>query len=234
MNDSMPHISDLQDLSVLKEEYKANKFENCFDVLYTKYKNVRRMRRDGSCFYRAFLFQLFEHLILQKEDRTLFNKIKQITEASKQDLMTNAGYDEIVIVDFYDAFIDAINVLPNVESEHAQSHLIGLLGNNEEANYLIMYIRWLTACYLKKNAILYEDFVGGDIAGFCIREVEQLDVDADHIQIIALTSYFEIGVEINSVDGNGTIQTIMLPEEGYDGWRPKVLYVPGHYDALYV
>lgn len=56
INESMPHISELQDLSVLKEEYKANKFENCFDVLYSRFRNVRRMRRDGSCFYRAFLF----------------------------------------------------------------------------------------------------------------------------------------------------------------------------------
>ena len=49
---------------------------------------------------------------------------------------------------------------------------MALLSNNEAANYLIMYIRWLTACYLKKNAMLYEDFVGGDIEGFCTREVE--------------------------------------------------------------
>jgi len=54
--ESMPHISDMADLGVLKEEYKENKFENCFNVLYERYKNVRRMRRDGSCFYRAFLF----------------------------------------------------------------------------------------------------------------------------------------------------------------------------------
>ena len=56
MNDSMPHISEMMDLGVLKEEYKANKFELCFDVLYARYRNVRRMRRDGSCFYRSFLF----------------------------------------------------------------------------------------------------------------------------------------------------------------------------------
>jgi len=95
--------------------------------------------------------------------------------------MVNAGYDEIVIEDFFDAFKDAVNGLENVAPEGAAEHLLKLLGNNEDANYLIMYIRWLTACYLKKNAILYEDFVGGDIAGFCIREVEQLDVDADHL-----------------------------------------------------
>jgi hypothetical protein len=147
--------------------------------------------------------------------------------------MTNAGYDEIVIEDFFDAFKDAVNKLETIAPENSSTHLLALLGNNEDANYLIMYIRWLTACFLKKNAILYEDFVGGDIAGFCTREVEQLDVDADHLQIIALTSYFEMGVEINSVDANGTIQTIMLPEDGYNGWRPKLLYVPGHYDALY-
>jgi len=26
---------------------------------------------------------------------------------------------------------------------------------------------------------------------------------------------------------------INLPEEGYQGFRAKLLYVPGHYDALY-
>jgi len=62
-----------------------------------------------------------------------------------------------------------------------------------------MYIRFLAACYLKKNAILYEGFVG-DVAGYCVREVEQLDVEADHLPIIALCSYLEIGVEISSVD----------------------------------
>jgi len=163
------------------------------------------MRRDGSCFYRAFLFQLFEHLITNTADRTLLEKIKRITADSKQDLMTNAGYDEIVIEDFFDAFSDAVNKLETIQPENAAEHLMTLLSNNEDANYLIMYIRWLTACFLKKNAILYEDFVGGDIADFCTREIEQLDVDADHLQIIALTSYFEMGVEISSVDGQGSI-----------------------------
>ena len=36
--DSTPFISDLMDLGVLKEEYRENKFENCFDMLYTRYK----------------------------------------------------------------------------------------------------------------------------------------------------------------------------------------------------
>ena len=124
---------------------------------------------------------MFEHLITNTEDRTLLEKIKNITAESKQDLMTNAGYDEIVIEDFFDAFKLAVDNLESVQPADAAEHCMALLSNQEEANYLIMYIRWLTACFLKKNAILYEDFVGGDIAGFCTREVEQLDVDADHL-----------------------------------------------------
>ena len=56
VKDNSPHVSELFDLSVLKQEYAENKFENCFEVLYAKYKNVRRMRRDGNCFYRALIF----------------------------------------------------------------------------------------------------------------------------------------------------------------------------------
>lgn len=64
----MPFITDLMDLSVLREEYRENKFETCFDDLYTRYTKVRRLRRDGNCFYRAFLFQVFEYFIKNCSD----------------------------------------------------------------------------------------------------------------------------------------------------------------------
>jgi hypothetical protein len=54
-----------------------------------------------------------------------------------------------------------------------------LLCNKEEAVYLIMYARFLTACYLKQNSFLFEDFVG-EVSSFCMREVEAVDVECDH------------------------------------------------------
>lgn len=110
INDNTPFISDLIDLGVLKEEYKDNKFENCFDTLYTRYKRVRRLRRDGNCFYRAFLFQIFEHFILN-DDKTLYKQFVELVEASKKDMMEVCGYDEIVIEDFYDTFITELKKL---------------------------------------------------------------------------------------------------------------------------
>ena len=56
INESMPFISDLQDLSVMKAEFCESKFAHCFDSLQQRYSKIRRLRRDGNCFYRAFLF----------------------------------------------------------------------------------------------------------------------------------------------------------------------------------
>jgi hypothetical protein len=103
----------------------------------------------------------------------------QIVEASKKDLMDNCGYDEIAIDDFYQEFITALKKLADVKKEDATKHLMEVLCNHEAANYIIMYARFMTACYLKANAVLFEGFVG-DVSAFCQSEVEQLDVEADH------------------------------------------------------
>jgi hypothetical protein len=137
----------------------------------------------------------------------MLEKLIKTAEASKEDLMVNAGYEEIVIGDFYDIFLEELNKLKEVAKEDAQKHCMELMSNHDQANYIIMYIRWLTALYLKKNAILFEAYIFefGDIHSFCQREVEQLDVEADQPQIMAITSYLELGVEINSVSSIGAI-----------------------------
>lgn len=86
--------------------------------------------------------------------------------------------------------------------KYLEGHLFSVLCNHEIANYIIMYMRFMAATYLKKNAILYEDFLGMEISMFCQREVEQVDVECDHPQIIAITNYIEHGVEINAVAQN--------------------------------
>lgn len=69
-------------------------------------------------------------------------------EGSKKDLM-DLGYDEIAVEDFYDIFLDEFKKLQDIEPAKASEHLMKLLCNKEEAVYLIMYARFLTACYLK-------------------------------------------------------------------------------------
>ena len=126
------------------------------------------MRRDGNCFYRSFIYQIFEHIVAE-QDTPMLEKLIKTAEASKEDLMVNAGYEEIVIGDFYDIFLEELNKLKEVAKEDAQKHCLELMSNHDQANYIIMYVRWLTALYLKKNAILFEAYIFefGDIHSFC-------------------------------------------------------------------
>ena len=196
--EATPYVSEVLSIGVIKDEFEGNHFQASFDDLKKKYSSVRRLRRDGNCFYRAFLFQLFEHFILSKETekgKAEYDKFLKILTDSKADLVT-VGYDEIAIEDFYDTTLDEVKKLADVTKEKAHEHLIKTLANNEIANYIIMYVRFLAAAFLKKNAILYEGFIG-NVEDFCNREVEQLDVECDHPQIMAITGYFELGVEVN-------------------------------------
>ena len=200
----MPFISDLMDTSVVMHEYTDTKFEASFQQLIKSieeggrgYTQIRRLRRDGNCFYRAFLFQLFEHYALNLHEgkyKAQYDQLLKIVEESKEDLTKNAGYDDIVIEDFYDVFLENVKKLEKmpedfkaqeeegvkVYSEYVHQQLMKVLCNHEEANYIIMYARFMAACHLKKNAILFEDFLGCDIASFCQREVEQVSVEYDH------------------------------------------------------
>lgn len=102
----------------------------------------------------------------------------------------------MVIEDFYDVFLDKLKKLEKLQEEFEQQketdtgdkvyekyvhkYLMAILCNHDEANYIIMYARFMAACHLKKNAILFEDFLGCDMATFCQREVEQVSVECDH------------------------------------------------------
>ena len=51
--------------------------------------------------------------------------------------------------------------MKEVPAEQATDHCLAILSNKEDANYIIMYARFLCATHLKKNAFLFEDFLGG-------------------------------------------------------------------------
>ena len=128
------------------------------------------------------------------EYKSQYEKLIKIIEESKKDLSTNAGYEEIVIEDFYDVFLENLKKLEKMPEdfkaqeadgtklydEYVQQQLMKMLCNHEEANYIIMYARFMAAAYLKKNAILFEEFLGCDMETFCLREVEQVSVECDH------------------------------------------------------
>ena len=104
-----------------------------------------------------------------------------------------------MIDDFYSTFLAETTRLAHVEPNQCQEHLKSVLCNEKTAVYMLMYLRYLTAAHMKKNEIEFAGFVGGDVRDFCAREVEQVDLESDQPQIMALTGYLECGVEITQV-----------------------------------
>lgn len=63
IEDQMPFISEVKDSQEVINEFIESKFEESLKLLQIEpaaggrgYKHIRRLRRDGNCFYRAFLF----------------------------------------------------------------------------------------------------------------------------------------------------------------------------------
>jgi ubiquitin thioesterase protein OTUB1 len=100
-------------------------------------------------------------------------------------------------------------------------------------------LRFITSGEMKNNSFLYETFVYNElpIDVFCQMEVEQMDKEADQIQIMALLNYLEIGIKIIYLDANEKQKEayeVILPEcTKPEEIKATVLYRPGHYDILY-
>jgi ubiquitin thioesterase protein OTUB1 len=71
MEAESPLIGDLFDISLLLDEFVNNSgFYIKVQNLHNKYNKYRKTRRDGSCFYRALAFSVFEAIHI-KNDKVL-------------------------------------------------------------------------------------------------------------------------------------------------------------------
>ncbi|KAL7447766.1 hypothetical protein ACHAWC_000090, partial [Mediolabrus comicus] len=73
----------------------------------TKYTSIRKIRGDGNCYYRAFLYALCECLLLRASE---FKRIKdQIVNSLKW--VCQYGYDEMTIDMFHEELVDLLNFI---------------------------------------------------------------------------------------------------------------------------
>jgi len=225
---SQPLVGKLQKLSELEEEYKNNaKFLKKIQTVDKRFpKGFRRVRGDGNCFYRAYLFGCFE---------SMRNNEDQVSEFAKfilgsLDRLEKAGFPRLTTEDAHDTIIDLVSWL---KTESRSSDEIAEKFNDQGvSDYMVMYLRLLTSAHLKVNAKKYEVYLQGKVmSDFLRQEVEGMGKEADYVQCVALASEFGIPVQIEYVDlSEGDVPSHVFPESK----SPKVylLYRPGHYDSL--
>ena len=230
-----PLISDQLEIQILLDDYKDNlEYANSVKIITEKYKYIRKVRRDGNCFYRAFIYRLFEYICM-KNDNTLFNDILKKIEGIK-DLTAKNGYDWMIVEDFYTVFYGEFCSCFNSVNNNGVSvrdYMDNLFKDKEKGNYLIYFMRFCIAAYLKDNRQLYEMYIEGDFDTWIRKEVEAIDNEADQIQIMACVNYFEIGVKIEYLNKYKN-EVVKFPEDKKDeDIFIEVLFTPGHYDILY-
>ena len=234
IEETTPLVSEDFNINILIDEYKSNEeYIKIIENICKKYKSIRKVRRDGNCFYRCFIYRLFEHICI-KNDKELFVKIKQKIIDAKE-LTGKNGYDWVVVEDFYDIFLkeftDCFNSL--TDKTTVRDYLDALFKDKEKGNYLIYFIRFCIAAYLKEHKEKYQMYIEGSFDNWVRTEVEAIDHEADEIQIMGCVNYFDIGVKIEYLNKNKT-EVVKLPEDKPDDqFFIFLLFTPGHYDILY-
>lgn len=230
-----PLVSGQKDIKVLIEDYKGNEeYSSSVKTVTEKYKFIRKVRRDGNCFYRSFIYRLFENICM-KNNKDLYDKIlKKITDS--KDLTQRNGYEWLVVEDFYNLFYEEFTTSFNsLEKQNltVRDYLDCLFENQEKGTYLIYFVRFCIAAYLKENFADYEMFVDGPFDKWVQQEVEAIDHEADQIQIKACVEYFGVGVKIEMLNPNQN-EVVKFPDNIKDeDIFINVLFTPGHYDILY-
>ena len=230
-----PLISEELDIKVLLKDYEENlEYANSVKIITEKYKYIRKVRRDGNCFYRAYIYRLFEYICIKNNHR-LYNEILKKIEGIK-DLTKKNGYDWILVEDFYNVFYgefcSCFNSFQN-NGVSVRDYMDNLFSDKDKGNYLIYFIRFCIASYLKENRMLYEVYIEGDFDTWIRKEVEAIDNEADQIQIMACVNYFDIGVKIEYLNKLKN-EVVKFPEDKSDqDIFIEVLFTPGHYDILY-
>lgn len=228
--DQSPLVGDKYHILHLLEEYADDDaiYLEKINALSERYTHVRTTRRDGNCFYRAFIFGYLEQLLSNKETFDTFRA--RASEA--KDHLEKLGYPSFTVEDFHDQFI---SVVDSVRAGMPLEGLLNIVCDDGLSNYLVVYLRLITSCHLQRNQEFFQNFVDGydTIQDFCKVEVEPMDKESDHIHIIALTQALDLCVRVAYVDraGGSDITYHDFPE----GSTPQLhlLYRPGHYDVVY-
>lgn len=89
----------MEPLSSLEKEYNEDSvYLSKVKDLSSKYKNIRRTRPDGNCFFRAFSYAYLEQLLTDKKE---FDKFYEIAKNSKE-ILVALGFSQFTVEDFYE------------------------------------------------------------------------------------------------------------------------------------
>ncbi|CAL9687010.1 unnamed protein product [Knipowitschia caucasica] len=194
--------------------------------LYREFSNVRKVRGDGNCFYRAFSYAYLESVI--HNCRGLQGFIEIVMESSIA--LSCAGFEEKSYKEHLSKVIDVVELC---QSDGSIETLHRLFNQPSTSDSVVQYLRLITSAYLQSHADFFCNFVeASNLQDYCHQEVEVMAMECDHVDILALSQALNVGIHIVSMEGDEQkLVHHIIPE----GVEPSVhlLYQSSHYNIIY-
>lgn len=234
-----PLMGQLESFQSLMEEFSATAtFLPKIELLKKRFGFIRRVRGDGNCFYRSFMYSLF---CIAARDPQVMEKLLKYLNNSLQ-ILVDAGESEVAIEMFVDITTEE---LVFVESQ------IGTITNDEIAQRfndesispcLVTWAKLVTVYHLKQHSDEFSPYLenGQNMQFYIDHEVMPQNRECDNLTCIALaTEIFNctgLVLEIVYMDQvEGPLNSHAMPDTTSNKIAPQIflLYRPGHYDVLY-
>ena len=205
-------ISESLDIAVLLNEYiDEPEYLNSVQTIINKYKSIRKIKRDGNGFYRGFIYRIFEYISMNQKTE-LYNKmLRKIEEA--RDLAKRNLSDSLsnLIDELYNEFKTKFDMC-FTDGVSCRDYLDILFhgDNKQNCNFLVLFIKYSIAGYLRENQIFYEEYFGPDYE-WILNEAMQPNKEADQAQISVCVKCFDIEVKIENLTREG-VKLVKCPD----------------------
>ncbi|KAA0146434.1 hypothetical protein FNF27_04333 [Cafeteria roenbergensis] len=247
---SQPQVGEAEGIDSIAAEYADNEqFRECAVSLGSKlgYTGVRRMRPDGSCFYRGWLWALLRHM---SQGKAVYERLVGL-HAGAVPRLAAAGLEPLVVEDFAAAFGEMLMTLPGSDPDVATA----LLSADMDSMYLLVMVRYLASAGVAEAAhalapLLAAEAVSegggggggghgsgsgsaGSISAYRRGRVEGTSAEADHVAIACLSAVTGVPVAVVSLSASGSPGVTVFPAGASAESAPvHLLLRPGHYDVL--
>eukprot|EP01061_Rhynchopus_euleeides_P042815 TRINITY_DN74691_c0_g1_i1.p1 TRINITY_DN74691_c0_g1~~TRINITY_DN74691_c0_g1_i1.p1 ORF type:complete len:269 (+),score=106.93 TRINITY_DN74691_c0_g1_i1:52-807(+) len=223
-----PRVGDLESVDTLVAEVQGGDPVFCTKAaeLATRYTSMRRVRRDGSCFIRAYFYCCAE---AAANDKAEAERVVRLLDDKKPQLKALGEHLE----DFHDVIYELFSDVRDGKVSATTTPSLHDRFQDSLSDYVAYYGRFAASMYMQENAVLFEPFLDIDVKTYCQTQIETVGSEFEEPSIIALTNFFGVPVKIEYFDltAGTACNSHRFPEEG----TPKtfLLYRPGHYDVLY-
>ncbi|KAJ3434528.1 ubiquitin thioesterase [Anaeramoeba flamelloides] len=232
----------------LINEYRNPQIQNNIRwIKRQKYVKLYRVRGDGNCFYRSFMFGYFKSLLtntneckralkvftkfisqseleLKKKSKTK-TKTKSKSKSKSQSESKNNFQDFIFVKKIISQILNG-----NITKRNLRSKFISSNGD-----YFVTVLRKIIARTLSSQKQFYQNYINHDIDKYIKNRVLTMGCDADQIeikisveQILGNRKSYALG--IFHLERSKKVRVTLFPNKGKI--KISLLFRPGHYDVI--